>query len=108
VDIEAYAHWVEARRITPRVAQVDAEVFITLAGMIGELGEVAEHLKKRVRDGKEIYEEAVTKEMGDVLFYWCRLCNHLGLSPDAIIRANIRKLTGRAERGTERGSGDDR
>ena len=108
MDIEAYAHWVEARRITPRVAQVDAEVFITLAGMIGELGEVAEHLKKRVRDGKEIYEEAVTKEMGDVLFYWCRMCNHLKVSPEAIIRANIRKLTGRAERGTERGSGDDR
>jgi MazG nucleotide pyrophosphohydrolase domain. len=108
MEINEYAQFVLGRRIPPAQVQVPAEVFITVCGLVGELGEVLEHLKKHVRDGKELHESALKKEMGDVLFYWCRMCDHLGLNPASVIEANIAKLTDRAQRGVERGSGDDR
>lgn len=108
MNINEYAQFVLSRTIPPVDSSVPAEMFITTCGLIGELGEVMEHLKKHTRDGKELSADVLSKEMGDVLFYWCRMCDHLGLNPASVIQANIDKILGRIQRGTERGSGDDR
>jgi len=44
------------------------------AGLIGELGEVAELLKKSQRDSTELDMHAVALELGDVLWYIARRC----------------------------------
>jgi NTP pyrophosphatase (non-canonical NTP hydrolase) len=81
-------------------------------GLAGEAGEVAEHAKKALRDdGGEITDErraAMSKELGDVLWYVAQLASELGLDLDEIARENLDKLLSRQRRGVLSGSGDDR
>lgn len=81
-------------------------------GLCGESGEVAEKIKKILRDnGGEITDElrmALAKEMGDVLWYWTRLCSEVGLSPAQVAELNLAKLISRRDRGAFGGSGDER
>lgn len=83
-------------------------------GLCGEAGEVAEKIKKYMRDGRErigSWEElrqTVRKELGDVLWYVSAVANELDLSLQDIATANIEKLQSRKARGVISGSGDDR
>src|SRR6476646_5687597 len=81
-------------------------------GLAGEAGEVAEHAKKALRDdGGEVSSErraAMSKELGDVLWYVAQLATELGLELDAIAQQNIEKLRSRQRRGVLSGSGDER
>lgn len=76
-------------------------------GLAGEAGEVANQIKKIARDdGAMVTAERRGKihdELGDVMWYWLRLCKELGFDPYAILEANLVKLTGRAENGTLQG-----
>lgn len=78
----------------------------------GEAGEVAEKVFKAFRDeGGHLTEDiivALSKELGDVLWYVARIAGILDLSLSAVMEENIAKLTSRQERGTLDGSGDDR
>ena len=76
-------------------------------GLVGEAGEVAEKVKKFFRDNK-LDEEAIQKELGDVIFYWYALHGALQLDPEVTINKNREKLSSRKERRTLRGSGDNR
>ncbi len=81
-------------------------------GLAGEAGEVAEHVKKTIRDdGGSVSDErrqALSRELGDVLWYVAQLATELGLDLDQIAQANLEKLLSRQERGVLSGSGDDR
>ncbi|HBO16468.1 MAG: hypothetical protein UR69_C0003G0080 [Candidatus Moranbacteria bacterium GW2011_GWE2_35_2-] len=86
-------------------------VYPTL-GLSGEAGEVAEKIKKVIRDknGKIDQEtkEMIKKELGDVLWYVAQLATELGLTMDDIAEHNIKKLYSRLERGKICGDGDNR
>ncbi|MFW6283101.1 MAG: nucleoside triphosphate pyrophosphohydrolase family protein [Minisyncoccales bacterium] len=81
-------------------------------GLAGEAGEVAEKMKKVIRDDKgkitEKKKQELKKEMGDVLWYLSQLARELGLSLDDIAAFNVEKLQSRQERGKLKGSGDNR
>lgn len=81
-------------------------------GISGESGEIAEKVKKIIRDknGKIGAEdrEMLTKEIGDVLWYLAVLAEHAGVSLGDIARKNAEKLQSRKQRGTLHGSGDNR
>ncbi len=81
-------------------------------GLAGETGEVAEKVKKVLRDhGGTVSEEtraALRKELGDVLWYVAALCRELRLDLGDVAAANLEKLFSRKERGVLRGSGDER
>ncbi len=81
-------------------------------GLCGEAGEVAEKLKKVLRDnGGELSEQtraAVAAELGDVLWYVAQLASELGLDLGAIAQGNLDKLASRQQRGVLQGSGDQR
>jgi len=79
-----------------------------LIGLIGEIGEVAEKLKKHIRDGTPLDKEQLTKEMGDVLWYWAALATTLHISAEEIARVNLDKLMDRKNRGVLKGEGDNR
>lgn len=76
-------------------------------GLGGEAGEVQEHIKKHFRDGK-LDLDALKKELGDVVYYWARICRYFGFQPSEVLQANIDKLESRRARGTLRGDGDNR
>lgn len=81
-------------------------------GLVGEAGEIAEKIKKILRDnGGSVNEKdkvELVKELGDLLWYLSQLSTELGLSLDDIAVSNIEKITSRKERGVLHGSGDNR
>ena len=81
-------------------------------GLVGESGEVAEKIKKVIRDNESVIDEnvksAVMKELGDVLWYLSQLASELNLSLDEIANENLEKLSSRMERNQIHGEGDDR
>ncbi|GHJ56082.1 hypothetical protein Nm8I071_53890 [Nonomuraea sp. TT08I-71] len=83
-----------------------------MLGLVGESGELAEKVKKWVRDldseESRIDRAGIAKELGDVLWYVAVLADHLDLSLDDIATANLAKLASRQGRGVLGGSGDDR
>lgn len=89
----------------------DAVVYPTL-GLTGEAGEVADKVKKVIRDnGGELSEDKrkeIAKELGDVLWYTAVLARDLGYSLNEIAQMNLQKLASRKERGVLHGSGDNR
>ncbi len=76
-------------------------------GLSGEAGEVAEKIKKFIRDG-ELDPVAVVKELGDVFWYLTQLCQAMGTAPSDVLIGNAKKLADRELRGKLKGSGDDR
>ncbi len=76
-------------------------------GLNGEAGEVAEKIKKKIRDGKEL-DEDFAKELGDVLWYLTRLVDELDAEMSDVARTNLLKLSDREKRGKIKGSGDNR
>lgn len=81
-------------------------------GIFGESGEIAELCKKRLRGDydnlKEEFLKLMRKEIGDVFYYLCKLCNYYGFSAENILSENIDKLQDRKNRGTLKGSGNNR
>jgi len=90
----------------------DAWLVYPALGLAGEAGEVAEHVKKALRDvGANVTPErkaALARELGDVLWYVSQLATELELDLDAIAADNLDKLLSRQRRGVLSGSGDDR
>ena len=93
------------------LGQVQGLMYVGL-GLAGEAGEVANQVKKIARDDGGFVTDArrdkITSELGDVIWYWLRACEELGLDPNAVIRANLAKLRGRYTNGTIRGDGEHR
>lgn len=81
-------------------------------GLSGEAGEVAEKIKKAIRDKEGIVDEErkkeIEKELGDVLWYVSQLASELKLSLKEIAEKNIEKLYSRMDRGKLKGDGDNR
>jgi len=81
-------------------------------GLIGESGEVAEKIKKVIRDRNGVFSEEqrqeIKKELGDVLWYLAQIATELGLSLDEIAVFNIKKLESRKKRNKLHGNGDNR
>lgn len=80
-------------------------------GLNGEAGEVAEKLKKIIRDREGVVGDeraSLIKELGDVLWYVAACCHELDVSMAEVAQANLDKLASRSSRGVLHGSGDDR
>lgn len=81
-------------------------------GLVGEAGEVAEKVKKILRDHGGVIDDAkkeeLIKELGDVLWYIAQLATEFGVSFEKIASLNIEKLYSRLDRGKISGDGDNR
>lgn len=104
----------EYQEIAYTTAIYKDKILYPTLGLAGEAGEVAEKIKKLLRDkgGVENMTEedrsAVAKEVGDVLWYCAAVSTDLGIQLEDVARINIGKLLARKEAGTISGSGDDR
>ena len=81
-------------------------------GLVGEAGEVAEKVKKIIRDGDGTLtdpdREKIAKELSDVCWYVAVLAYELDYNLEEILQMNLDKLRSRQERGVLSGSGDNR
>ncbi len=81
-------------------------------GLVGEAGEVAEKVKKVIRDKKGVFDDesilGIKKELGDVLWYISNLCTELNLDLEDVASLNLEKLKKRSAKNMISGSGDDR
>ena len=98
---------------TARYPDVGQNPIYPTLGLAGEAGEVAEKVKKVLRDkgGKFDAETvaALKKELGDVLWYVSQIATEFGLSlQDDVAHGNLSKLASRFERDTLAGEGDNR
>ena len=76
-------------------------------GLAAEAGEVANKVKKILRDG-DFDRKAIADEIGDCLWYIAALCRDLEIDMAEVALKNLSKLKSRQERGTIQGSGDNR
>jgi NTP pyrophosphatase (non-canonical NTP hydrolase) len=86
----------------------NVKVFYPALGLAGEVGEVANKIKKHYRDLTPLDREELAKELGDVLWYVSALASDLGVSLGYVATENLKKLNSRKERGVLGGSGDER
>ena len=81
-------------------------------GLAGEAGEVADKLKKVLRDNDGILtnqvRNEVAKEIGDVLWYVSVLAYEMDYDLNSIAQINIDKLASRQQRNVLQGNGDNR
>ena len=108
MDFNEYQNFTNSTAIYPK----EVGLYYTTMGLVGEAGELANVVKKVIRDdGGELTDAKVkklVKELGDVLWYASEFASGLGVSLNDVACKNIEKLTSRKERGTLGGSGDDR
>ena len=86
--------------------------YLTL-GLTGESGEIANKVKKFIRDGATKDEYLAKRieigyEIGDVLWYCAVLAEELEMNLGHIMEKNLEKLADRHKRGKISGSGDNR
>lgn len=109
-EFNEYQEFVRSMKVYPEKMRV---IYPAL-GLSGEAGEIAEKVKKWIRDedfanGMAIgRREAILSELGDPLWYIASLADDLGFTLQDVVNENYRKLTSRKERGVLKGSGDDR
>ena len=76
-------------------------------GLAGEAGEVANKVKKMLRDDN-LDKNAIASEIGDVSWYAAMLSKDLNIQLHDVAMKNLEKLYDRKERGTIQGDGDER
>jgi NTP pyrophosphatase (non-canonical NTP hydrolase) len=111
-----FATYQEKSRVTAKYPNLGDNLPYLALGTTGEAGEIAEKVKKLIRDHggasvSNITEEQkadMVKEMGDVLWYLSQIATELGVPFTEVAERNIEKLYSRMERGAISGSGDNR
>jgi NTP pyrophosphatase (non-canonical NTP hydrolase) len=101
VDFDRYQEQTRQTAVYPKENAIE---YLAL-GLNGEAGEVAEKVKKQIRDDED---KDIMSELGDVLWYLTRLTDELGVSMNELAESNLDKLLDRKERGVIHGEGDDR
>ena len=90
----------------------DKKIIYPTLGLTGEAGEVAEKVKKVIRDNNQEFTDEkkrqIALEISDVLWYCATLSHDIGYTLGEIGKMNIDKLASRQQRNKIGGSGDER
>ena len=107
-DLDMYQQVAKSTAIYPREQAI---IYPTL-GLTGEAGEVANKVKKIIRDGtnknNENLVQEISAEIGDCLWYISVLAGDIGVKLSDIANSNLIKLANRKKNNTIHGSGDTR
>ncbi len=108
MNANAYQEFTRTTAIYPK----DIEIPYLALGLAGEAGEVANKVKKILRDENGVLTEEkkveIRKELGDAIWYLARLLDAVGVKFEDALEENFQKLSSRKARGVLSGSGDNR
>lgn len=111
MELNSYQLAAAATAIYPRDQRLSGLVYAAL-GLAGEAGEVANKVKKVLRDDHSVLTDdrkaELCGELGDVLWYIAAAASELGVSMEDLAVANLSKLSARQTAGTLGGAGDAR
>ena len=102
----------QAAQRTASTKTTDDKILNGIMGMCGEIGEVADILKKYLFQGHEFDREKMIKECGYVIWYVAELAAGLGMTLEDLYQLNVDKLRRRypdgfdPERSMHREEGD--
>ncbi len=112
VDAFDFSAYQQAAARTGAPIATDHPIVYPTLGLVNEAGEVAGKVKKIFRDRHGVItdadREALTLELGDVLWYLSELCTRLEIRLEDVAARNVAKLADRASRGVLGGDGDTR
>ncbi len=98
--------------LSPEQLEQLLKIFYATTGLAGEAGEVANKVKKILRDNKGVVDDAVRErvlgELGGVAWYLNATAEEFGLRIEDVLNYNYEQITGRQARGTLQGDGDNR
>jgi NTP pyrophosphatase (non-canonical NTP hydrolase) len=107
-----FQEYQQLSRKTAIYPNIDNNFIYPTLGLVGESGEIAEKVKKILRDNQGVVsnetKNEIAKELGDVLWYVSQLATELKINLEDIAKLNIDKLNSRQQRGALQGSGDNR
>lgn len=81
----------EVKRTTAANGWNEALLMAAL-GMTGEAGEICDIIKKYIWHGHGLGKDDLVKELGDLLWYLCAMCNRLNVPLSEVIEKNVEKL----------------
>lgn len=109
--IQSFPDYQESSAKTAIYPKDKALEYVAL-GLVGEAGEIANKVKKIIRDDNNVLSDEkraeLLKEAGDVLWYLSQFVNELEGDLGKVAQGNVDKLYSRKERGVLQGSGDNR
>lgn len=107
LTFEQYNNWLSDTILNPQ-----NDLLLQVLGICGEAGEIAEKMKKIVRDKNGVISEEdkvlMAKELGDVLWYLARFAQSIDMTIEDVALMNMKKLESRVKRGVILGEGDER
>ena len=103
----------QRRAAEPAIFTSDKALEYLTLGLTGEAGEIANKVKKLIRDGADREEHhaklnAVGHELGDVMWYCAMLAKEVDMNLGRIMEDNLDKLPDRKDRNLLQGDGENR
>lgn len=111
MDLLIYQNQAKRTAVYPKQELINNLTYLAL-GLSGESGEVANNIKKIIRDDygqiNSARFEQIVDEMGDVLWYLAMLCYELDTTLETVALRNLAKLRKRQRENTlhDKGDGD--
>ena len=100
------------KALSSAIYKKEHSIIYPTLGISGESGEIAEKIKKVLRDKDSVFSDEtkleIAKEIGDVLWYCNALSRDLGFTLEQVMQMNIDKLESRVQRNLISGNGDNR
>ena len=104
LTLDAYQQQAKATAVYPE----DKAREYLVAGLAGEVGEVASIFAKHWRGDGDLNHDHAKAELGDVLWFVAMLAEQLDTDLSTVAQGNLDKLADRANRGKLKGNGDNR
>jgi NTP pyrophosphatase (non-canonical NTP hydrolase) len=109
MEFLSYQNQAKRTAIYPSSKSIIGLMYVTL-GLTGEAGEIANDVKKTVRDDagvlSETRQQQIINELGDVLWYMAMMCYELDTTLETIAIRNLAKLRKRQHENTLHDSGE--
>lgn len=95
--MELREYQVHAHKTAKQTETQGTDVMVPILGLAGEVGELLNEYKKKLRDGEAHirFDERVTEELGDILWYVAETATKFNLDLHEIAQHNLKKTRAR-------------